>query len=108
MALASRRARRPRIVKNCVVPGINLRVLHTTQELSGGEAGTQLLRNLDSFVVRQASDAAQQRREILAVYKFHGKKKPALTFADIIDTTDVGVRDLPRHAHFGVELIAPA
>ena len=32
----------------------------------------------------------------------------AVDFADVVDAADVRVRDLPRHADFGVELREPA
>ncbi len=37
----------------------------------GSESGTELSGNLERFVRRQTSDAAQQRMEILAVHVFH-------------------------------------
>src|SRR5208283_1434336 len=80
---------------------------HSTA-MSGGEPGTQLLRDLDSFVFGEASDAPQQRLQVLAVDEFHGEKEHAFALANVVDATDVGMRDLPRHAHFRIELIAPA
>ena len=75
--------------------------------VSGGKAGTQLLRHLHSFVVGQAADSPQQGCQIFAVHKFHGKEEPAVALPDVIHATDVGMGNLPRHAHFGIELIAP-
>ena len=80
---------------------------HSTA-MSGGEAGTQLLRDLNRFVFGQASDAPQQRLQVLAVDEFHGEKEHAFALANVIHATDVGMRDLPCHAHFRIELIAPA
>ena len=52
----------------------------------------------------EAADAAEQRREILAVDVFHRQERVALEFADVVHAADVRMRDLPRHPHFGVEL----
>ena len=70
----------------------------------GGEPGADLPRELDRAVLREAADAAEQRREILAVHVFHREERVALEFADVVDAADVRVRHLPRHPHFGVEL----
>ncbi len=55
-------------------------------------------------VFREAADALEQRREILAVHVLHRQERRAVDFVDVVDAADVGVRDLPRHADFGVEL----
>jgi hypothetical protein len=48
--------------------------------------------------------APQQRREILAVDVLHRKKRVAVHFIDVVDAADVGMRYLPRHPHFRVQL----
>ena len=42
--------------------------------------------------------------EILAVDVLHRQERRAVDLVDVVDAADVGVRDLPRHPHFGVEL----
>jgi len=76
--------------------------------MGGGEAGAELLGDLDGFVAGEASDAAQQGSEIFAVHKFHGEEKASVALPDVIHAADVGVGHLAGHADFGVELIAPA
>ena len=70
----------------------------------GGESGADLPRQLHRAFLWEASDAAEQRREILAVHVFHREEGVTLGFADIVDAADVRMRDLARHAHFGVQL----
>ena len=41
----------------------------------GGQAGADLARNLDGLVLREAADAPQQRRQILAVHVLHGQER---------------------------------
>jgi hypothetical protein len=62
----------------------------------GGQTRAELTRHADRAVLREASDAAQKRREVLAVDVLHRKVVLPLGLADVVDTTDVGVRDLPR------------
>jgi hypothetical protein len=76
--------------------------------VSGGESGAKLLRHFNGLVVGKTANAAQERGQVLAVDKFHRQKKPAIALANVIDAAYIGMRDLPRHPHFGVELIAPA
>ena len=70
----------------------------------GGEAGAQLPRHLDRLVLRQPPDAAQQRREVLAVDVLHREVRPAVDLADVVHAADVLVGDLARDAHLVVEL----
>ena len=71
--------------------------------VGGGQAGAELARGLDRLVHGQASDAAQQRAEILAIHELHGDVVQAFGDADVVDAADVGVRDLARDADFVVE-----
>ena len=64
------------------------------------KSGANLPRNFQRFVRGQAADAPHQRRHILAIHKFHGQECLPISLADIEDATDVGMRNLPRHAHF--------
>ena len=59
------------------------------------------------LVLRQPADAAQQRRQILAVDVLHREEELAVELADVVDAADVRVRDLPRRPHFVVELREP-
>ena len=69
-----------------------------------GEAGADLARDFDRAIVGKAADAPQQRRQLLAVHVLHRQEGVAVDLADVVDAADVGMRNLPRHAHFGVEL----
>src|SRR5580765_3778927 len=71
--------------------------------MGDGETGAELTRHIDSFIFRQAADAAEECREILAVDVFHADKRNAVGFANVENTADVGVRDLTSDAHFAVE-----
>ena len=51
--------------------------------------------DLDSLVLGESSDPAQQRRQILAVDVLHRKVMQTADLADVEDATDVGVRYLP-------------
>ena len=73
----------------------------------GGESGADLPRDLERAIFREAADAAEQRREILAVHVLHRQERVAVDLADVVDAADVRVRDLPRHPHFGVQLRQP-
>ena len=69
----------------------------------GGETGAKLARNLYGFIGRQATDAPQERRQFFAFDELHREKVLAVYFADVINATDVAVRDLTRHAHLSME-----
>ena len=73
----------------------------------GREAGAELTRELERLVRRQAADAAQQRREILAVDVLHREEVLAAGFADIVDAAHVRVRDLPCEPDFLVKARQP-
>ncbi len=73
----------------------------------GGEAGADLPRDLERALLGESSDAPQQRREILAVDVLHRQERAAVDLVDVVDAADVRVRDLPRHADFGVQLRQP-
>ena len=75
--------------------------------VSGREAGADLPRDFDRAILREASDAPQQRSEILAVDVLHRQKRVTVGFIDVVDAAHVRMRDLPRHAHFGVKLCQP-
>ena len=72
-----------------------------------GEPGADLARQLDRAVLREAADAADERREILAVDVLHREERVSLVFTGVVDAADVRVRDLARHAHLGVQLRQP-
>ena len=73
----------------------------------GGEARADLARQLDRAVLRKAADATEQRREILAVDVLHRQERVAFELADVVHAAHVGMRDLPRHADFRMELRQP-
>ena len=59
-----------------------------------GQTGAELPRDLHRLVLRQAADAAQQRRQVLAVDVLHREEVLAVDLADVVDAADVGVGDL--------------
>ena len=73
----------------------------------GGEAGADLPRELDRALLGKPADAAEQRREILAVDVLHRQERVAVELADVVDAAHVRMRHLPRHPHFGVQLRQP-
>ena len=78
--------------------------MHDPALVGRGQAGADLPRNLEPAILRKASDAAEERREVLAVHVLHREERVAVDFVDVVDTADVRVRDLAGHPHFGVEL----
>jgi len=69
------------------------------------EPRAELPRELERLVLREAPDAAKQRREVLAVHVFHREKVPAVHLADVVDAAHVGVRHGPRRTDLGEESI---
>ena len=69
-----------------------------------GDAGAQLARELDRLVLRDAADAAEQRREILAVDVLHREETAAVGVAEVVQPAHVLVRDLAGDAQLVVEL----
>ena len=67
--------------------------------MRGGQAGADLVRGLQSLVRGQAADAAQQRREVLAVDVLHGEKVLAVHLADVVNPTDIRMRNLAGVPH---------
>ncbi len=70
----------------------------------GGDTGAELVRELERLVLRQPSDAPQQRGQVLAVHVLHRHERQAVGLADVVHATDVLVGDLSREAHLVVEL----
>ena len=63
-----------------------------------GKAGADLSNNLDCVVRRETADAAQQRREVFAVHVLHRHERTAVPFADVMNPTDIGMRNLAGRA----------
>ena len=82
------------------VGGLQVPVQHALV-VRRGEPGAELPRDLDRLVRRKPPDAAQQRRQILAVDVLHREEVPPLDLADVVDAADVRMRDPPRVAHLG-------
>ena len=70
-------------------------------------AGAELPRDLDRLVLRDPADAAEQRREILAVHVLHREDAAAVRVAEVVETADVLVRHLARDAELVVKLPEP-
>ena len=73
-----------------------------------GDAGAELARELDRLVLRDAADAAQQRRQVFAVDVFHRQETAAVGVAEVVEPAHVLVRHLARDAQLVVELREPA
>ena len=69
-----------------------------------GQAGADLARDFDRSIGGKTAELPQQRRQLLAVHELHRQEGVTVNLVDVVDAADVGVRDLPRHAHFVVEL----
>ena len=72
--------------------------------VGGGDAGAQLARDLDRLVLRDAADAPEQRREVLAVDVLHRQEPAPVGVAEVVQAADVLVRHLARDAQLVVEL----
>ncbi len=57
----------------------------------GREAGADLTRQLDRAVLREAADAAEQRREIFPVHVLHREERVPLEALDVVHAADVGM-----------------
>jgi hypothetical protein len=71
--------------------------------MRGRQASADLVRGLQSLVRRQAPDAPQQGRKVLPVDVFHGEEVLAVHLTDVVDPTDIRVRNLAGVPYFGVK-----
>jgi hypothetical protein len=69
----------------------------------GREPRAELARDLQSLVLREASDALEERRKLLAAHELHRDEVLAFGLAHVVDAADVLVRNLPRGPHLLVE-----
>jgi hypothetical protein len=69
-----------------------------------GHTGANLPRHFNRLLLREAADASQQRRQILAVHVFHRQERAAVGIADVVGAADVAMRDRPGDADFVVKL----
>ncbi len=72
-----------------------------------GKAGTELARELECLVRRQAADPPEQRGEILAVDVLHREEVLPVDVADVVDAAHVRMRDLPGEPDFLMEAGQP-
>jgi hypothetical protein len=72
-----------------------------------GDARAELSRDVDRLVLRDAPDAPEQRREILAVDVLHREEAAAVGVAEVVQAADVLARDLPGDAKLVVKLPEP-
>jgi hypothetical protein len=68
-----------------------------------GQACAKAAGDLDGFIPRQPPDAAQQRAQVFPIHMFHGEEGQPVQVADIVHAAHIGMRDLARDAHFGVQ-----
>jgi hypothetical protein len=71
------------------------------------QSSAQLTRDVERLCPVQATDALQERSQVFAIDVFHREKVAAFDFTDIVDSTDVGMRNLPGNAHFRKQPLAP-
>ncbi len=69
----------------------------------GRQAGADLVRGLQGLVWWQTTYAAQQRRKVLTVDVLHGEKVLAIHLTDVVNTTDIRVRNLAGITHLGMK-----
>jgi len=88
------------------VRGLQISVHHTAFVYCG-ETGAHLMRDGERPIFRKPADAAEERREVLSVHVLHRDERVSFDFIDVVDAADVGMRHLPGHSHFGVQLGEP-
>src|SRR5208282_2083576 len=71
--------------------------------MRGRQTSADLVGGLQSLVGRQTADAAQQGRQVLTVDVLHGEKVLAVHLADVVNTTDIRVRNLASVPHLGMK-----
>src|ERR1700693_4940639 len=71
--------------------------------MRGCQTGADLVRGLQSLVRWQTTYAAQQRRQVLAVDVLHGEKVLAVDFTDVVNATDIRMRNLAGITHLGMK-----
>ena len=65
-----------------------------------GKSGAKVARDVERFVGRKPSDAAQQGSEVLAIDILHGEKCLSVDLAYVIYAANIGMGNAPRHSHF--------
>jgi hypothetical protein len=65
------------------------------------------VRDVERLLVRQVADSLQQRREIFPVDELHRQKMLAVHIGDVVDATDVRMRELPCDPDFGEKPLTP-
>ena len=72
------------------VPGLQI-AMYDTLVMGRRQAGAQPPRDLNGLVVRQPSNAAQQRRQVLAVDVLHRNERCAAHFVDVVHAAHIRV-----------------
>lgn len=70
------------------------------------KSGAQLAGDIERLLPMQATDALQERSQVLAVDVLHSEEVPSLEFANISLAADVGMRHLAPDANLGKEALA--
>jgi hypothetical protein len=82
--------------------------MHDAKIVRRGETGTEIARDVQSFVALQATDAPQQRRQIFAVNVLHRDEVRPLPLDDVVKPADIRMRNLAPDSDFGVQPFEPA
>ena len=88
------------------VRGLEIAVNHSPV-VGGRHACAQLPRDGHGTILRKPADAPEQRSQIVAVDVLHREEAPTVGFAQVVETTHVLMRDLPRDPQLVVELREP-
>jgi hypothetical protein len=84
---------------------LQVAVQHTLG-VCGRQTGTQLEPDFDNLLRRHAADAAQQRREVLALDELHREEDDAVPFAHTEHAAHGRVGDLPGQPHLAEDPFA--
>jgi hypothetical protein len=72
--------------------------------MCSGKPGAQLTGDVSGLVFWEPSDATKRRREIFAADVLHREIEETGDFTDVVDATDIRVRDLARDSNLVVKL----
>ena len=74
-----------------------------TNLMRGSDPGAEVPGNAQRFLVRQSTDLAKERGKIHTLDKFHGDAVPLIDLHDVVETTNIRMRDLTPVAQLAEE-----